>query len=131
MKKIILLVCCVFLSSCATVFTSGEQKIGLYTSDSGPASVMIITSEEGGKIISLPNEIEVGRSSDDIIINVLEDDSTQPSIQIVRPGINPVFYVNISFPYFAIVDLISKKMWSFDKNIIVNVNRKNTNKDSL
>lgn len=131
MKKIILLVCCVFLSSCATVFTSGEQKIGLYTSDSGPASVMIITPEEGGKIISLPNEIEVGRSSDDIIINVLEDDSTQPSMQIVRLGISPVFYVNISFPYFAIVDLISKKMWSFDKNIIVNVNRKNTNKDSL
>lgn len=126
MKKIILLVCCVFLSSCATIFTSRKQYIGLYTSDSKPATVRIIVPEDGEKIINLPNKIKVKKSSDDIIVNVLEDDLTKPSMQIVKHGITPVFLLNAFVPVFALVDLASKKMWSFEGSVIVEVNRKNT-----
>lgn len=127
MKKYILGIAVLLLSSCGTIFCGSNQKL---TFDSNINSIKIYAN---GALIcsSTPCSVDIGRESSSLTI-IAKADGYEDEISQIKTKINPVSFGNLISPYSWTTDFATSSMWKYNnEGIYINMKRTNTTKAEL
>lgn len=117
----------IFISGCATMFNSGSQTIMARSTDGSEGIKVEVASSSGAYPTKLPATISAEPSHKGITIQVADRcyDSTRVD---VNKSVTPSFWANLlwgyAFPIGMGVDAITGKMWKYDYNVAVPVNKR-------
>ena len=114
-------------SGCATIVSGPRQQINLRTSN-GQEVKATITSDEGVKDVILPTVFDAKRANRDILIDVKETSTYEPSSTVIRKRVNSWVWVDFLFwivgPFATTTDYASGSLWQYDDTVIVPVQKK-------
>lgn len=110
------------LSGCSTIIEGSTQTVNFSTGMDKQIHA-VITSSGGTMPVILPQALAVNKSSNDLVINIKDDNCVLPSTTIVKSHLNPWFWGNIIFGGLigSTTDSASGAAWEYDNNILVNV----------
>ena len=105
------------LSGCATILKGQTQKVNINTSNGAN-----IQASVDGKIVQLPNVIEVKRHKDPLMVTTSNKGCTQSTV--VNNEVEPAFFINIlsGGALGSTTDYATESMWKYDENITVHCN---------
>lgn len=129
MRKIYALLGIIALPGCASIISGSTQQVNLQPSTSTHGRVNAeVTSKAGTQTVVLPAVITVKRSSQDILVNIKEDDNPcmEESKTVVTSGLNAIFLANIitGGTLGSTTDGATGAMWKYDDVAVVPVSGK-------
>lgn len=123
-SKFILLITLGFLvTNCSTMFNGGSQSMLVRSSDGKEGLKVEVTTPDGTYPSKLPATISATSSWSGVKIKVIDKCYNRTIIEVPK-GITPSFWANIFNFYGFIIDPISGKMFKYDSNVTVPVNKK-------
>ncbi len=113
----------VLSSGCSTMYNSGTQTILARSVDGNQGIKVEVTSSSGTYPTQLPATIAAEPSNDGVQIRVVDScyDNTQME---VGKSITPSYWVNILNGWGFLMDWGTGKMWKYNSNVAVPVNKK-------
>ncbi|MBF0349974.1 MAG: hypothetical protein HQM11_03030 [SAR324 cluster bacterium] len=115
------------LSSCSTMFNSGSQTIIARSTDGSEGIKVEVSSSTGSYPTKLPATLAAEPSHSGVSIRVV-DQCYDSTIVTVNQSITPSFWANflwISGFWLGMgVDAVTGKLWKYDNNVAVPVNKK-------
>lgn len=113
------------ISSCATIVNTGSQTILARATDNQEGVEVEVKTPSGAYPTTLPATIAAEPSTvEEVTIRVIDEcyDSTQ---QTVPKNVTPSYWLNLLLLYPGlIIDYVTGKMWKYDSNVAVPVNKK-------
>ncbi len=114
----------IMISSCATMFNSGSQTMLAKASGNQEGIEVEVTTPSGSYSTKLPATIVAEPSSNDEVTIKVVDKCYDSMEKIVDKSVTPSFWLNTLNVYGGfILDWATGKMWKYDSNIIVPVNK--------
>ena len=110
MKKIIILYCIFFSTSCSLMFNGGAQTIRIQGKEDAK---VLITTPSGSYEDKLPTTVVAQSSYSPIEIKVI-DERYQSTSNVVGKRITPSFWANFLNSVGFIIDGVTGSFWNYD-----------------
>lgn len=122
-----LLASSMMLFGCSTIFNSGSQTIIARSTDGSEGIKVEVTSPSGSYPTKLPATLAAEPANSGVSIRVVDQCYDTTSVE-VNKNITPSFWANIlwggAFWLGMGIDAITGKLWKYDNNVMVPVNKK-------
>ena len=127
MKKILILICLVIVSGCASVLSGKNQHIHLIT-DNGEEVTAMVTTNGRTQEMTLPATLYTRKTKKDIIVKIDENTCHEKSYQTISSKVNPVTRLNfigglgcwVNF----IIDFSTGAAWEYNETETIHVKEK-------
>jgi hypothetical protein len=124
MKKLSILTILFFISSCASIFNSGNQTMLAHPTNPEDEGVVVnVNTSSGTYKAKLPATIISAPSTFSDVTVQVADKCYEKTEVVINKSVTPSYWVNIIIWPGLIIDALDGYMWKFDSQTIVPTSR--------